>query len=121
MIGRRNKFIAGDYEGFRVKARWSGVKLSPPLKKKKKDKVVVDRYSIRGYELVTSDHRKSVASTIIRGMIGKYLLGLVGLIGGTASAKNTGLYTVSLQFTSGERSLIEVDDKVYKAIIKVTY
>lgn len=121
MFGTKNKVTAGDYEGYRVKSGWSGVELKPPLFSQHTTQIIIDKNTVRRYELINSDHRKSAVSTVIRGMIGKYLLGLVGMIGGTASAKNTGLFTVSLEFVNGERSLIEVDDKTYKAIIRVTY
>lgn len=121
MLGSKNKVIAGDYNGYRVKANWRGVKFKPPIFSQNNNQINIDKNFVRSYELVKSDYRKSAVSTVVRGMIGKYLLGLVGLIGGTASAKNTGLYTVSLEFFNGKRSLIDIDDKTYRALIKHTF
>lgn len=40
------------------------------------------------------------------------------MVAGAVSAKNKGIYQVAIQFTDGKKSLIEVDDKIYKAIIQ---
>ena len=48
------------------------------------------------------------------------LLGSAGLAAGL-SAKKNGIYTVAIQFKDGKRSLLEVDDKIYKAIISKTF
>ena len=46
------------------------------------------------------------------------MLGPVGMLAGGISAKNKGIYQVAVEFTDGKRSLLEVDDKIYKAIAK---
>ena len=43
---------------------------------------------------------------------------LSGDYAGAASAKNKGVYTIAIQFKDGKRSLVEVDDKIYKAIVQ---
>lgn len=40
------------------------------------------------------------------------------MIGGAISAKNKGIYQIAIQFKDGKKSLIEVDDKIYKTLIK---
>ena len=62
---------------------------------------------------------KQVLSTfgVARGLVGGALLGPVGLLAGGLSAKNKGIYQVAVQFKDGSRSLIEIDDKIYKALI----
>ena len=49
--------------------------------------------------------------------MGGALLGPVGLLAGGLSAKNKGAYQIALAFKDGKRSLIEVDDKIYKALV----
>jgi hypothetical protein len=40
------------------------------------------------------------------------------MLAGGMSAKNKGIYQVAVEFKDGKRSLLEVDDKTYNAIIK---
>ena len=71
----------------------------------------------RGYELVTEGMRKSATSGVARGAVGAVLLGPVGLLAGL-SAKNKGTYTLVVTWRDGEQSLMEVDEKIYKLIVK---
>jgi len=48
-------------------------------------------------------------------LVGGFLLGPVGLLAGL-SAKNKRTHSVAVQFKDGRKSLIEMDDKIYKAI-----
>jgi len=78
-------------------------------------------YPIKEYELVTEEVRKSAASGIGRGLVGNFFLGPVGALVGIASAKSKGTYTVAIQYGDGLRSLVEVDDKIYKTIVKSSF
>ncbi len=49
------------------------------------------------------------------------MLGPVGAVAGVMSAKNKGTYQIAIKFKNGEKSLIEVDDKIYKAIIQACF
>ncbi len=104
----KNKVIAGDYNGAAVAAMLGSVLVG---------KVVVDKSTVNAYEVVTEEQRKSAASGIARGLVGGALLGPVGLLAGL-SAKNKGTYDVVIAWKDGKRSLIEVDDKIYKAMVK---
>lgn len=114
----RNKVIAGAYEGYHVKAGYSAYTFNPPLLSSHGSRIEVNRNSVRSYAVVTNDHRKSATSGILRGLIGSYFLGSAGMLGGILSAKNTGEYLVAVEFRDGRRSLIEVDDKRYKELIR---
>ena len=83
--------------------------------------IFLDKETVEAYELITDDHRKSASSGIVRGIVGGALLGPVGLIGGALSAKNKGIYQVAIQFKDGKRSLIEIDDKLYKLLIQTMF
>ncbi len=117
MASAKNKVIAGDYLGKIV-----GQSLGQPY-------IVLgfakpfnlNNTTIESYELITDEHRKSAKSGVARGLVGGALLGPVGLLAGGISAKSKGIYQVALQFKDGKRSLIEVDDKIYKAIIKACF
>ncbi len=77
--------------------------------------------TVESYELITDEHRKSAKSGIARGLVGGALLGPVGILAGGMSAKSKGIYQVAIQFKDGKRSLLEVDDKIYKAIIQACF
>ena len=116
-----NKVIAGDYSGYRVKAGWSGMAFLPPLFSQHGEPVVIDRYTVASYELVANESNRSVVSSVVRGLIGERLLGTVGMLSGITTARDKGVFTVSINFNDGRRSLIEVGNKQYKALIKSVF
>ena len=113
-----NKVIAGDYDGYSVKAGRGSLTFTPPFFSQHNNIVDINKNTVRSYRIVTDDHRKSAVSGIVRGVIGEYFFGNAGMIGGTLSAKNTAVYIITVEFFNGRRSLIEVDDKKYKALIR---
>lgn len=80
-------------------------------------KLYINKDTVSAYELVTDDTRKSAASGIARGLVGGALLGPVGMLAGGMSAKNKKTFTLILQFADGEKSLIEVEEIIYKSIV----
>lgn len=111
----KNAVIAGDYEGKGISIRGFGdVSIVTGFGKF----IDLDKYSVEAYEVITDEHRKSAASGVARGLVGGALLGTVGLIAGSLSAKTKGTYQIVIQFKDGKKSLIEVDDKIYKSIVK---
>ena len=113
MASAKNRVIAGDYAGKQVLSTFGMVQIATSLTKG----IPINKTTIEGYELITDEHRKSAASGVARGLVGGALLGPVGLLAGGLSAKNKGIYQVAVQFKDGSRSLIEIDDKIYKALI----
>jgi len=116
MARAANKVIAGDYQNYIVSVGFGGAFLSNFL-----NKVKLDKSTVASYELITDEHRKSAASGIGRGLVGGVLLGPVGMLGGALSAKSKGIYRVAIQFTDGKRSLLELDDKTYKGLMKAIF
>ena len=114
MAKAKNTVIAGDYMGKGVIATLGNVEIVTGFGKG----VIIDKFEIDSYELITDEHRKSATSGVARGLVGGALLGPVGMLAGGLSAKSKGIYQVAIQFKDGKRSLIEVDDKIYKAIVK---
>ncbi len=113
----KNKVVAGDYKGSKVSAAlgetvqvWTAGLFKKPL--------YVDKQTVEKYELVTDEHRKSAASGVSRGLVGGMLLGPVGLMAGALTAKSKGTYTVAIHFKDGKQSLLVVDEKIYKNIVK---
>ena len=117
----KNKVVAGDYMGYSVKVNWGAVTFNPPFLSGNNSVIPINNTTVWGYELIASEYHRSVASSLIRGLIGKYFLGAVGMLSGISSARDSGIYTVSVTFHDGRRSLIEVGNKQYKALIRSAY
>lgn len=115
-MGAKNQVIAGDYAGRMVIVMGGVPQIS--LSRNWTENRQLDSFDVERYELITEDTRKSAASGVARGLVGGALLGPVGMLAGGLSAKNKGIYTMALQFKDGKKSLIEVDEKIYKAIVK---
>lgn len=116
-MGAKNKVIAGDYNG-KVVAQAVG---QPYILMGFLKNIYLDKNNVETYEVITDEHRKSAASGVARGLVGGALLGPVGMLAGGLSAKNKGIYQVAIQFKDGKRSLLEIDDKIYKAIVKANF
>lgn len=104
----QNKVIAGDYIGAAVSETLGTVTVG---------NITFSKHTVSSYEVITEEHRKSAVSGVVRGLVGKAVLGPVGLLAGL-SARNVGTYTVAVNWKSGKKSLIEVNDKIYKLILK---
>jgi hypothetical protein len=114
MASAKNKVIAGDYNGkIVVVALGTNVSISNGFKP-----ISVNKQTVESYEVVTDEHRKSAASGVARGLVGGFLFGGVGALAGGLSGKDKGIYQIAIEFKDGKKSLIEVDDKIYKALIK---
>lgn len=115
----QNKVLAGDYEGKNIMIGQQGffskeeVFLFTGFTKK----FPLNKETVASYELITEEHQKSAVSGVTRGLVGGALLGPVGLLAGL-SAKNKGTHTLVLEFVDGKKSLIEVNEKIYKLFIQ---
>ena len=67
-----------------------------------------------------SERKTSASSAISRGLVGSFFLGPVGLLA-AASAKKKGVHVIAIEFKDGKRSLIEVDDKIYKKLLLIQF
>ena len=117
MAKAKNAVIAGDYEGKLLSCTSGRVFISLGFLKN----LELDKKTVAAMELITDEHRKSAVSGVARGLVGGALLGPVGMLAGGISAKNKGIYQIAVDFTDGKRSLLEVDDKIYKALIAKTF
>ncbi|WP_042472788.1 hypothetical protein [Bacillus ndiopicus] len=115
----QNKVIAGDYEGKNIMISQKGFfsKQGVFLFTGFTEKFPLNKETLTSYELITEEHRKSAVSGVSRGLVGGVLLGPVGLLAGL-SAKNKGTHTIAVEFKDGKKSLIEVDEKIYKMFIQ---
>ena len=112
-MGAKNMVIAGDYVGKSI-TNVSGV---VQIFLDRQNYILLDKFSIDVYDVITEDTRKSAASGIARGAVGAALLGPVGMLAGL-SAKNKSTVTIAIRFKDGKNSLIEVDEKIYKSFVR---
>lgn len=113
----KNRVIAGDFIGYTIVSVSNAVSMSKPFSF---TPLLLNKDSVESYELVTEETRKSASSGIVRGAIGGFILGPVGFLAGL-SAKNKGTYNVIINFKDGKKSLLEIDDKAYKNLVKVMF
>ncbi|WP_256761390.1 hypothetical protein [Cohnella sp. WQ 127256] len=112
-MGAKNKVIAGDYNGKQISQTFGTLMLSTGLF----SSIQLDKSTIDSYEVMDESHSKSATSAVGRGLVGGLLLGPVGLLAGL-SAKSKGVHIVAIQFKDGKKSLIEMDEKIYKSLLK---
>ena len=114
MANPKNAVIAGDYLGGAVVGTEKILTIAVSFTKS----VPINKETVETYEVLTDEKKKSVASGIARGIVGGWIFGPVGMIGGAILARSTGTYQVAVKFKSGEKSLLELDDKLYKLLVK---
>lgn len=115
-MGAKNMVIAGDYMGKPI----TGIGGVVQIYVDRKNYILLDKFGVASYDVITEDTRKSAASGIARGAVGAALLGPVGLLAGL-SAKNKSTVTVAVRFKDGKNSLLEMDDKVYKDFVRAMF
>lgn len=69
--------------------------------------------NVESYELLNSEQTNG--SGIMGTMVSGAVFGVAGAL--AASAKKSGIYQVAVNFKDGKRSLLELDEKVYKAFV----
>ena len=117
-MSAKNQVIAGDYNGKIVKAFNGEVSIVEPWSYKLI--AMINKSTIQSYQLVDENYRKSATSAVGRAAIGGLLLGPVGLLAGL-SAKNKGTHVIVASFKNGKKSLLEIDDRIYKALMTVLF
>ena len=112
-MAAKNKVIAGDYEGKLITQAFGIVTLSTSFTKG----IQIDKTTVEEYEIIDESSKKSAVSAVGRAFVGGVILGPVGWFAGL-SAKSKGVHTLAIQFKDGNKSLIEINDKIYSALIK---
>lgn len=114
MASAKNKVVAGDFLGETVSAWW------PAGKDVSVGGRPIDKNYVEMYEVLTEEKVKSGTSAVFRGAVGAAVLGPIGLLAGL-SARNKGIYSVAILWKDGKKSLLEVDDRFYKLIIRALF
>jgi hypothetical protein len=115
-MGAKNRVIAGEYENWQVVRTVKGIVLVHGFT----NKIELDKSSVDTYEEVDEEKSTSATSAVGRGLVGSFVLGPVGLLA-ALSAKKKGVHTVAIQFQDGKKSLLEIDDKIYKKLVTTLF
>ena len=109
----KNKVIAGDYLGRPVMQTLGIAFISLGITKA----IDITKDNVESYEIIDEKQIKSTARAVGRGLIGGALLGPVGMLGGALTSKKKGIYIIAIKFKDGKNSLVDVNEKIYRAII----
>lgn len=104
-----NKVLAGDYKDSIIQFTSS----IPAIYLGMGKKIPIDKAHVLRYEVAGQETKSGFS--VGKAALGAAVFGDVGVIAG-ANGKNKSLYQVALYFRDGKKSLIEVDDRCYKAI-----
>lgn len=115
-ITARNTVLAGDYVGCRV-FRMSATCAYISGTMKKLDDVRFSPEEVDRYELLTEDMIRSGNSLLLTGSLDPGCLTSLRL-NATPHNQAKGIYTLAVKFNDGKRALIEVDEKIYTAIVR---
>ena len=118
MAKAKNKVIAGDYMNGSIKSFLGSIQITVPLHF---GVIEVSRKTVSSIEVIDGEHSRATSSVIARGLIGGAIAGPAGALIGGATTKVRGVYQVAIAFKDGKRSLVEVDEDLYKRLIKVAF
>jgi len=111
----KNKVIAGEFKGWRVRLGVFGqVKMSRLFAKS----IKLNKDTVKSYEVVTDENRKSLGLAVGRGLVGSFLLGPLGLVAGAVTGKSKSINNVIIIFNDETQSLLEIDGAILNAVVK---
>lgn len=113
-MSAKNKVVEGDYKGMSVSGGMFGVMIMG------RDPISIDKHMVSEYDVLDSEQKTSGVSAVSRAAVGAFFLGPAGLLAGV-TAKKKGIHMIAIEFKDGKRSLLEVDDKLHKAIVKALF
>lgn len=114
MASARNMVIAGDYQGCRVFCMTGKLAYISGTMKKMDDIFLTPEFVTR-YELMTEEIIRSGNSLLLTGVLDPGNLLKLRFHAAPAMQKK-GIYTVALKFEDDKRSLLEIDEKTFRAI-----
>ena len=118
MAKAKNQVISGAYLGYKINSFLGELALS---NWSSTQSISINKNNVSSIESVDSSKQRDTGSTIARGIVGGILLGPAGMVGGALLGKSNEVHLLSINFKDGKKSLIEVDSKIYKEILKRLY
>ena len=80
----------------------------------------LNKGNIDTYDVITEEKVKSGTSAILRGLVGTAIFGPIGAIAGY-SAKTKGTYLIAVLFKNGKKSLLQINDIIYKEFVRAMF
>lgn len=120
MAKAKNKVISGEYSSYSIWISGNCLAIGTDNGWTQTMLYRIAKDTVSDYEVITEDKIKSASSTILRAGAGALVLGPVGLLAGV-SGKHKGVYNVAIKFKNGKKSLIEIDEKLYKKLIEIMF
>ena len=117
MAKARNQFMEGKYKGKVFVKRLDG-KLGVLQGFKQ---IILDETNISKIEVLNQEQSKDTGSSVARGLVGGVLLGPLGLIAGALTGKTGNITMVTITYTDGEKSLVEVDKDVFDRLMSINW
>lgn len=116
MANAKNKVVEGNYKGNTISSSLGSVFIDTSFT----NMVAIDKHTVEEYDVLDSESKTSGTSAVSRATVGAFFLGPAGLLFGMG-AKKKGIHLIAIQFRDGKKSLLEVDDKIHKAILKAMF
>lgn len=117
----KNTVIAGDYVGARVYLPgWLMGEDSPAYISTSDGDLTISKHTVANIGVVDETTKSGLKSGVIRAAMGGLVLGPIGLAAGL-TARSSKEITLSVDFKNGKRCMIEVDNEIYKRILKCMY
>lgn len=73
---------------------------------------------ISSYQVLDENNKSSSEYSFWKGALGVAVFGAIGAVAGIGGKKSSKEYLVSIEWKSGEKSLVLLDDEYYKVFIK---
>lgn len=108
----KNQVIDGDFKGAMVDLDDGVINLREAWTCK--HLTSIDYVTVARCQIIGESYSKSATSAVGRAAVGAFFLGPVGLLAGL-SAKNKGTHTIAVYFKDGNKSIVEVDDKIFNS------
>lgn len=116
MASAKNMVLAGDYAGCRVFCMSARLAYISGTMKKTEDVYLTQETVVR-FELMTEDVIRSGNSLLLTGALDPGCLLKVRLRA-TEGYQKKGIYTVAVKFSDDKRSLMEIDEHIYHAVVR---
>lgn len=104
--------IAGEYEGWKVVNSGGETSLMNFL-----SSVILSKNTVAKYSLLDKEDADSFGGTLLKGFVAHKIFGAAGLIA-TAAISHRKNYLLKIEFVNGKQSLLEIDQKNYKELLK---
>ncbi len=115
-MGAKNQIIEGDYKNKLISSNEKEIWIVLGWVKR----LILDKTTVKDIEVLSSEEKISGTSAVARGVLGAFVLGSAGLLAAT-SAKKKGVHLVAVEFQDGKKSLMEVDEKIYKKLLILNF